>query len=344
MDDVSKELAAEIARDINISFSKPIEYLEGEVLLTGKIGISLYPEHGGTGMELVNNARSAYNEKQSDKLEFSFYNSEMNENNRIDVEFGADLYNAINNNEFVLYFQPQISVKDREIIGMEALVRWDSKKYGFSYPDFFITRLEANGSIIKLGNWIMSDSMRYLSALDQRGVFFPEVSINVSALQFGDPNLEKKLDNFIKSNKLCANRIKIEITESALIEDPEESRRILLSLKKKGFKISIDDFGTGYGSLLYMKNYPVDEIKIDKIFIQHIEEKKADYAIVKYMIELAHALHMTVVAEGVETESQADLLEDMDCDVLQGFYFSKAISEEEMTKLFIKQPFCRQTK
>jgi len=334
-----REIATRSAQDIVKGFGKPIKYQEGEVLLSCKIGISLYPEDGLSGNELINNARLAFDEKQSDQFLIKFYDEGTKDSHKNNVEIAANLFNAVEKKEFILYFQPQLEASSGKIIGMEALIRWDSSKYGFVFPDFFIQRAEENGTIIHLGNWVIKDALRYLSELMEKKVEIPQLSINVSPLQFADPNLDSRIMNYTKQYGLNPERLKIEITEGAIISNLEESRKKMMTLKEKGFKISIDDFGTGQSSLAYIKEYPVDEIKIDKVFIRNIETQKVDYAIVKHIIELAHTLNLGVVAEGVENENQLNILKSLGCDIIQGYFFSKPVSEAQMTKLMLTQPF-----
>lgn len=309
------------------------------MLLSCKIGISLYPENGSTGNELINNARLAYEVNHNEKFSIRFFDQDLEITCKENVEIAANLYNAIDKKEFILHYQPQVRVDNREIIGIEALIRWDSKKYGFVFPDFFIPRAEENGTIISIGNWVIEDSMRYLAKLTQTKRITINVSINVSALQFDDPCLESKISNLVKAFELDPERIKIELTESAIMVNHNESLKKMRVLKEKGFKLSIDDFGTGQASLAYLKDYPVDEIKIDKAFIRNFVNQKVDYEIVKHIIELAHTLNMIAVAEGVEEEVQVTLLEDLGCDVIQGYYFSRPVGENEMSQLLVTQPY-----
>jgi len=339
LDGAGPEKATKFAEELVKAFSRPVEYLDGEILLYCKIGISLYPENGSSGNELISNARLAYKESRNKKSNIHFYDKELEMSLQNNVEIAANLYNAIDKNELLLHFQPQIGVNNREIIGMEALVRWDSKKYGFVFPDFFIRSAEENGTILNLGNWVLKDSMRYLAKLAQTMSVTSNLSINVSALQFNDPSLESRILNLLKLYDLDPKRIVIEITESAIFANSEESQKIMQTLKEKGFKLSIDDFGTGQTSLAYLKNYPIDEIKIDKVFIRNFVTQKVDYEIVKHIIELAHTLNIRTVAEGVEEEQQVELLEKLGCDIMQGYFFSKPVSEYEMSTLLLTQPF-----
>jgi len=339
LDSAGQDKAARFAEELVNAFSAPVEYLDGEMLLSCKIGISLYPENGSAGNELINNARLAYEVNHNEKFNVRFYDEDLEKSFKHNVDIATNLYNAIDKKEFILHFQPQVRVDNREIIGMEALIRWDSKQYGFVFPDFFIHRAEENGTIINLGNWVIKDSMRYLAELTHVKRLASNVSINVSALQFNDPSLESRILNLTKLYDLDPTCIKIEITESSIMANFDESQRKMQSLKEKGFKLSIDDYGTGQASLAYLKDYPVDEIKIDKVFIRNFVTQKVDYEIVKHIIDLAHTLNMITVAEGVEEEQQVELLESLRCDVIQGYFFSKPVGENEMGKLLLTQPF-----
>lgn len=343
LDSAGPDKAAGFAEELVNAFSRPVEYLDGEMLLSCKIGIAIYPDNGSLGTELINNARLAYEVNHNEQFNVRFYDEDLEKSFKNNVEIAANLYNAIDNKEFILHFQPQIRVTNREIIGMEALIRWDSKKYGFVFPDFFIHRAEENGTIINLGNWVIKDSMRYLAELVHRNNIISDISVNVSALQFNDPSLESRILNLSKLYDLDPARIKIEITESSIMANFDDAQKKIQALKAKGFKLSIDDFGTGQASLAYLKDYPVDEIKIDMVFIRNFVTQKVDYEIVKHIIELAHTLNMITVAEGVEEEQQVELLENLGCDVMQGYFFSKPIPENEMSKLLLTQPFRKST-
>ncbi|AFQ45431.1 two-component system response regulator [Desulfosporosinus meridiei] len=336
------EQAARFADDLVKAFANPIEYLNGELLLSCKIGISLYPQNGSTGNELVNNARLANEEKNKEKFYIRFYDEQLERNYKNHVEIATNLFKAIDNREFVLHFQPQVRADNHKIVGMEALIRWNSRDYGFMFPDFFIHRAEENGTIINLGNWVIKDSMRYLAELTHNKKISTSVSVNVSALQFNDPSLEARISNFACLYDLAPETIKIEITESAIIANPDEAQKKMYALKEKGFKLSIDDFGTGQATLAYLKDYPIDEIKIDKVFVQNCLTQKVDYEIVKHIIELAKTLNLKTVAEGVEEEKHVELLANLGCDIMQGYYFSKPVGENEMSNLLLTQPFEKQ--
>ncbi|KGK88677.1 hypothetical protein DP73_12285 [Desulfosporosinus sp. HMP52] len=339
LDSAGPEEAARFADDLVKAFANPIEYLNGELLLSCKIGISLYPQNGSTGNELVNNARLANEEKNKEKFYIRFYDEQLERNYKNHVEIATNLFKAIDNREFVLHFQPQVRADNHKIVGMEALIRWNSRDYGFMFPDFFIHRAEENGTIINLGNWVIKDSMRYLADLTHNDKISTSVSVNVSALQFNDPSLEARISNFAGLYDLAPETIKIEITESAIMANPDEAQKKMYALKEKGFKLSIDDFGTGQATLAYLKDYPIDEIKIDKVFVQNCLTQKVDYEIVKHIIELAHTLDLKTVAEGVEEEKHVELLANLGCDIMQGYYFSKPVSENEMSNLLLTQPF-----
>ncbi len=254
-----------------------------------------------------------------------------------------ELTQAINEKQFKLYFQPVVDATSEKIIGFEALIRWFHPERGMVPPNEFITVAEQTGLIQKLGDWIISDACRQLSIFSgkapqvfkHRPDFF--VSINLSAKQFIFPDLLTHVIKTLKAHKLSANNIKFEITESILMDNPETAMVILEKLKQLGFRIAIDDFGTGYSSLSYLHTFPIDTLKIDRSFVNSMQENSTSLNIVHAIIGLAKAINLTIIAEGVETEEQLQNLKKLDCNYVQGFYYYKPMPFTEALQLLQQQ-------
>lgn len=259
------------------------------------------------------------------------------------VKAENELNRALNGDEFELYFQPIVDAATGKIGGFEALVRWFHPERGMVPPDEFITVAEQTGLIQQLGNWIINEGCRQLSALSDR---LPEVfqdnqdffvSINLSAKQFIFPDLFSHVIDTLKVHKLSSQNIKFEITESILMDNPETAMVILQKLKEQGFRIAIDDFGTGYSSLSYLHTFPIDTLKIDRSFVISMQENATSLSIVNAIVGLAKAIDLTVIAEGVETKEQLDNLTKLNCDFVQGYYFYKPMPFNEALELLQKQ-------
>lgn len=254
-----------------------------------------------------------------------------------------ELTRALNEDEFKLYYQPIVDTTTGKIGGFEALVRWFHPQRGMVSPDEFITLAEQTGLIQQLGDWIIDEACRQLSVISDKvpGVikdrpdFF--VSINLSAKQFMFPDLFSHVVDTLKQHKLSADNIKFEITESILMDNPETALVILEKFKQQGFRIAIDDFGTGYSSLSYLHTFPIDTLKIDRSFVNSMQENSTSLSIVHAVVGLAKAIELTVIAEGVETEEQLNNLKSLDCDFVQGYYFYKPMPFAEALALLKKQ-------
>lgn len=259
------------------------------------------------------------------------------------VKAENELTRALNDDEFELYYQPIVDATTGNIVGFEALVRWFHPERGMVPPDEFITLAEQTGKIKPLGDWIINEACRQLSLISDKlpGVikdrpdFF--VSINLSAKQFMFPDLFSHVVNTLKQHKLSAENIKLEITESILMDNPETALVILEKFKQQGFRIAIDDFGTGYSSLSYLHTFPIDTLKIDRSFVNSMRDNATSLKIVHAIIGLAKAIELTTIAEGVETEEQLNDLMNLDCDFIQGYYFYKPMPFSEVLELLEKQ-------
>ncbi|GBF81724.1 diguanylate cyclase, GGDEF domain-containing protein [Aphanothece sacrum FPU1] len=255
----------------------------------------------------------------------------------------TDLRLGLKHQEFRLYYQPIISLKTKKIAGFEALVRWQSSKRGFVSPGDFIPVAEETGLIVPLGKWILEEACRQVSDWHEK---FPHISplimsVNLSGRQFAQPDLVKQIQDVLDGAKIDGDRIKLEITESMMMNDVESAIELLKRLKGLGLRISIDDFGTGYSSLSYLHRFPIDTLKVDRSFVGRMEEGKDNekyIQIVRTIVSLGHNLDLDVIAEGLETESQVKILEDLNCEYGQGYFFSKPLSREDAEDLLVKNP------
>ncbi|HEX5883366.1 MAG TPA: EAL domain-containing protein, partial [Pyrinomonadaceae bacterium] len=234
-------------------------------------------------------------------------------------------------------YQPQVTIKDFHLVGMEALVRWQHPSLGLLYPGEFIMLAEESGIIISLGDWILRTACAQNKAWQDAGLTPMRLSVNFSARQFQQPTFIADINQILKDTNLDPRWLELELTESSIMKDPEEAIEKLHELKLMGIKVAIDDFGTGYSSLNYLKRFPIDTLKIDKSFVSDVCKDPHDTSIVRAIINLGHALDLTVIAEGVETKEQLQYLSALECDVVQGFLFSKALSTRAFEELLIEQ-------
>ena len=338
------EDASKIVERIISILEKPYKVADKTVYLTASIGIAMYPIDGEDADTLVRNAEIAmYHAKKSSqktgKSSFEFYSEELGKIVEERVKLKNLLKNAIENKkeEFVLYYQPIMNIRNMKLKGVEALIRWNSSEIGFVESDKFIEIAERSGLIIQLGNLIIEKAIAQLKDWHDRGLDF-KLSINISSDQFRAKDFLDNLEELTK-NCQCKNKITFEITETLLVEDIGKAKFVLNRLKEMGFNISIDDFGTGYSSLNYLKEFPFDVLKIDKSFLEDISENEKSKAIILSIIELAHNLEALSLAEGIETKEQLDILKEMKCDLGQGFYFSVPLSKDEIEEFFKKESF-----
>ncbi|MEB3190554.1 MAG: EAL domain-containing protein [Snowella sp.] len=335
--------ALDIVNRIHQEFSQPFICNEEEIFLTVSIGLVFDPEHKQhSAKELLRYADIAmYRAKELGKDCHALYFPGMDQETNQRWTMEMDLRKAFQHEEFELYYQPIVSLLDLKIIGFEALIRWNSPVRGLVSPGDFIPLAEDNGLIIALGHWILKEACQQIQSWRQK---FPEIpylmmSINLSGRQFSQPNLLKDIQQLFHELKLTGQNIKLEITESSVIDNIEQVLTVLQELKNLGLQLSIDDFGTGYSSLNYLYRFPLDTLKIDKSFIDKIsdngnsDEQKRYIQLVKTIITLGHNLSMDIVAEGIETLEQAEILRMLKCEYGQGYFFSKPLNQLSATQL-----------
>lgn len=323
--------AAKFAEQVIRAIEEPVIIHDQEIFVSTSMGISIYPTDGVTTEELVNRADKAmYYSKQNGRNGYSFYFDELNTDSKRVLLLDSEMRKAIENQEFELHFQPKVDVAKGSIIGLEALVRWKNQKLGFVNPAEFIPYAEETGLIIPLSEIIFEKAFKAYQVLCDNGYTKIPIAINVSSIHFQQQNFLDSIKHLLHRNNASALNFEIELTERTVMNSASETISKLVKLKQLGFKLSIDDFGTGYSSLSYLVRFPLDILKIDRSFIQHICSLDDKQAVVDAIIQMSHRLKMKVVAEGVESAQQVQLLEKMGCDIIQGYYYSKPLPLDEL--------------
>ncbi len=307
-----------------------------QIYSTCSIGISLYPEHGEDYETLLKNADAAmYVAKTSGRNNYRIYQQEMNASKEEILLIEYHLREAIENNELELYYQPKLDLETKKINGMEALLRWNSPVFGQVPPDKFIPIAEETGLIIKIDRWVLEEACLQNKLWNESWFSSPlRIAVNISPLHFRLPNFETVVEKVLKKTGLNPQLLEIEITENSFIDQAEECIHCLNKLQQLGVTVAIDDFGKGYSSLNYLRMFPINALKIDRSFIHEVSKNKDDIAIVKAIIFLAHELNLKVVAEGIETKEVIQLLEDIGCDEIQGFYVSKPLPKKDFEAVY----------
>jgi EAL domain-containing protein (putative c-di-GMP-specific phosphodiesterase class I) len=328
-----------IVRRLLDAISHKFTVREREIYIGASVGIALYPKDGKDSQTLLSNADAAmFRAKQHDKGSFRFYTEDLNKDALQWLELKQELHYALTSGQLELYYQPQYSIQEKRITGAEALLRWNHPTRGLLHPELFIALAEETGLIVPIGNWIIktaiSDARQWQEAYGQP----LRLSINISARQFRYDELDELLDQAITQTGFHPLNLELELTESLVMDNPHEANKRLLKLKEKGFSLAMDDFGTGYSSLAYLNYFPFDMIKIDQSFIHQLGNSEEADAIVRAMLQLAKALQMRVVAEGVEDQHQRRFLEEEGCDEIQGFWFSRPLRAGDFVKLLQTQP------
>jgi diguanylate cyclase len=305
--------------------------IDGKELHIGcSIGIAIYPEDGSNKDSITNCATIALNEaKKQIGTPYKYYSKDLNISSKHRIQMESNLRKAIIENEFEVYYQPKISMQTKQIIGAEALLRWQHPELGFISPDEFIPVADDTGYINAIGHLVTKTVIHQIAQWQQAGLTVPSIAINFSSHQFNNEDLLETITDTLNDNAVSANNITIELTETAFRDNVEQIILTLTELKALGAKISLDDFGTGYSSLAQLKLLPLDEIKIDRSFTADIGLEKNTEAIILAIIAMSHSLGLTVVAEGVETEAQFKYLFDQHCDYYQGYLFSPAVTTKD---------------
>jgi diguanylate cyclase (GGDEF)-like protein/PAS domain S-box-containing protein len=330
--------AANAARAIKEVLDQAFIFDEQEVFISTSIGISLYPHDDRDTAGLLKSAGAAL---QRAKVEggnnYQFYTAGGTTRALKQLVLESNLRGALDRSEFVVHYQPQVTIPDFHLVGMEALVRWRHPSLGLLYPSEFVPLAEDSGLILALGEWVMRDACLQNKAWQDAGLAPMRLSVNFSARQFQQPSFISSVAEILKETNLDPRWLEFEITESSIMKEPEQAIEKLHELKLMGIRVAIDDFGTGYSSLNYLKRFPIDTLKIDKTFVADVCKDPHDTAIVRAIITLGHALDLTVIAEGVETQEQLRYLSSLGCDVVQGFLFSKSLPAPVFEELLLEQ-------
>ncbi|MEO8627654.1 MAG: EAL domain-containing protein [Betaproteobacteria bacterium] len=322
-----------VAEKIRTTVATPVKLDGREIFVSTSIGVTIYPRDGDDGEELIAKADIAmYRAKHEGRNNYQFYAPEMAALTHEHLYLQAELRHAMERNEFELYFQPTVEVNSGQIVGVEALLRWNSQA-GMILPSDFIPVAEETGLIIEIGEWVLRTACAQATSWLAKGLLPLQLTVNLSARQFSQRNLLETISTALRETGLPPGSLELEITESTLMHQGEGVIDMLMRLNELGVRIAIDDFGTGYSSLAYLKRFPVQDIKVDQSFIRDITSDPDDAAIVKAIIAMAHSLDIRVIAEGVETQAQLAFLKQLKCDVFQGYLFSRPRSAEHFEEL-----------
>jgi EAL domain-containing protein (putative c-di-GMP-specific phosphodiesterase class I) len=304
------------------------------VYCTASIGIAVHPDDGATATAMIQSADIAmYRAKERGRNNFQFFLPEMHQNavRRLNLEIA--LRGALARKEFLVHYQPKIDVASGKVTGFEALLRWRHPEFGLLSPSEFVPVLEETDLIVPVGEWVLQTVCDQIAYWNVRGLTPRPVAVNLSARQFRMENLDGMVARIIAATGIDPSLLELELTETLLMHDPEQAVKTLRNLERYGVRLAVDDFGTGYSSLAYLKRFPIDALKIDRAFIHDATTNPEDAAITLAIINLGHSLGLKVVAEGVETEEQLEFLRANGCDQMQGFFFSPAISAEDVEAL-----------
>lgn len=329
-------------KDVEFIAKKILESLYGQhfidshqLYISTSIGIAIYPDTSKDMDELITNADTAmYDAKQDGRNNYKIYQKAMGNHISTQMKVEQDLKNAVNNKkELEVYYQAKVDAESGQITGAEALVRWNHPERGLVFPDDFIGVAESTGIILELGNWIIEESISQVKEWNRLGYSNLKIAVNLSGRQFQDMNLVSFVASMIRKYAISPSQLEFEITETLSMSNVPATLRVLDELKNIGVSIAIDDFGTGYSSLSYLKQFPINTLKIDKSFVMDMIDDEGDKVIVQTIISMAHSLGFKTVAEGVESLEHVNLLRNMGCDELQGYYYSKAVTKYAFTLL-----------
>jgi diguanylate cyclase (GGDEF)-like protein len=321
--------AAIVASRLLSSLSQPVALSGHEVTITASIGIAIFPDDGQDDETLVKNADMAmYFAKRDGKNKFKFYTPDMNDGAIRRLTLENELRRALERGELSLHYQPQICLHSRLVSGMEALLRWNNAILGSIAPVEFIPIAEETGLILPIGEWVLRTACTQAKAWQDDGMEMPRIAVNVSVRQFAQDQFPLLVKSILNETGLAPETLELEITESVLMKDGAEALGMLRSLKDIGISLAIDDFGTGYSSLNYLKQFPIDRLKIDRSFVCTTNSDPQSLAITSAVIALADSLKLDVIAEGVETEEQLSYLKNQQCEEVQGYFYSRPLSKE----------------
>ena len=329
--------ASAIANKLLACFSAPFQAGEHEFFTSASIGISLYPQDGSDVASLIRNADAAmYRSKAKGRNRVEAYTRDLTAQASVRVALENELRRAIERNELSLCYQPKLSLKTQNLVGAEALIRWNHPTFGDVSPEHFIHLAEENGTILQLGDWVLEQACRQMHQWQKRYQPFGPLSINLAGAQMRQPHLAKRIEQLLKTYQLKAGDLQLEITENFIMSQAEEALSVLHQLKQLGVQLAIDDFGTGYSSLSYLKRLPLDILKIDQSFIRGLPDDPHDAAITRAIIALGRSMQLTIIAEGVENQAQQHFLAAEGCEQIQGYIVSLPLPPEEFAAGFLR--------
>ncbi|HAS79772.1 MAG TPA: GGDEF domain-containing protein, partial [Fusobacteriaceae bacterium] len=317
------------------ALDKSFKIEDKEIFISASIGVAIYPHDGSNVNTLFKNSDLAmYKAKSEGKNKYSLFSQEMNQDLKNKINLENNIRRALKNNEFELYYQPKIDIKEDKIIGVESLLRWKNNEGKYIPPSHFIPIAENSGFILDIDRWVFMQACLQIERWEKLGMKDQKISVNISGLHFKRGHIINTITEISNILKIPSGQIEIEITEGVFLEKIEDVILTLEKLRSMGISISIDDFGTGYSSLGYLKKLPIDRIKIDKSFVDNIVTNYKDKGIVQTIITMTKLLNLKVIAEGVETIEQLETLNQIGCYEIQGFYFAKPMPVEEYNKFF----------
>jgi len=327
--DGAEQIAAKLLKDI----AQPFYIEEHELTVTPSIGISIFPYDGVNWEELYRSADIAmYHAKQGGRNAYRFFTADMQRSSARRLQLENALQRALERDELLLYYQPQVSLENNLVVGVEALLRWQHPEFGMISPAEFIPLAEDNGSILPIGEWVLRTAVRQMKSWLEAGLPSMTVSVNLSAIQLRQHNLPQLVMQILDEVMLPSKYLELELTESVAMKDPEMAVAMMSTLNERGVRLAIDDFGTGYSSLTYLKRFQINKLKIDKSFVRNITTDPNDEAIVAAVISLAQSLHLNTIAEGVENEDQLQFLRKKGCQEVQGYYYSPPLPPSDFLK------------
>ena len=334
----SMQDATKVSRRILDAMALPFMLDGHELVVTASVGISIFPDDGADFPTLLKNADAAmYHAKELGRNNSQFYSQSMNSRALERLSMETKLRNAIEREELLIYYQPQIDADTRKIVGLEALLRWQSPEHGLIMPGQFIPLAEETGLIVPIGEWVLRSACLASADWQRAGLPPTRVAVNLSSANYRRPNLLSTIESALKESALDPSLLELEVTESVLMGDSQITLETLHSLNDWGIRIAIDDFGTGYSSLSYLTRYPINVLKIDKSFVHDLIDHAGAHGIVTAIIAMAHSLDMEVVAEGVESEAQFQRLRSLGCPYMQGYLFHRPMPEEQIVALLRQQ-------
>jgi diguanylate cyclase (GGDEF)-like protein/PAS domain S-box-containing protein len=335
-----KEDAIKIAEKINEVLKDPFDIEDNELYVSASIGIAIYPRDGTNMDSLIKHADIAmYHVKDTGKNNYKFYSNDMTTPYFQNLSLETGIRRALDNDEFHLMYQPQINIKTGEIVGVEALLRWEHPEHGSITPAEFIPFAEETGMIVEIGHWVLRNACAELKRWRDAGLPEIRMSINMSARQLAEKTIVKHVSGVLRDFGIPGHCLEIEITENTIMNDMDSVVHKLKELSKKGVYIAIDDFGTGYSSLSYLHKLPIQTLKIDRAFIKEVNMKHSHNSIINTIVAMAKGLNLNVIAEGVETQQQLEYLQEIDCSEAQGFLFGKPLAADVISQLLIQEPY-----